>query len=184
MALSRYIRPLAYSILAGILLPTISFAQSPEARQLYDRGYQQIQKGILIDASVLFTEALAIDPEYADAYYQRGLSFLGMGREKHAIKDFTRATGLGIQQLDPYLRLIKWHTNRRQLPAALIVTDQVIAHMPENAAGGYWDKGKIYEQMNKKQLAVAAYEAALTALDSDNADFANVIKARIDVLNR
>lgn len=164
------------------IITSAAFAQSPKAQALYDRGVELNQTGVLVEASVLFTEALAIDPGYAEAYYQRGLSFLGMERPGHAVRDFTQATGLGIRNLDPYLRLIKWHDGRQQFAAALIVTDQLVANMPENAAGAYWDKGKIYERMGKRALAIAAYKAALSALDSDNADFADVLNTRIDQL--
>lgn len=98
------------------------------------------------------------------------------------MKDFTQAIGLGIQNLDPYIRLIKWHSERGQAAAALIVTDQIIAKMPENAAGADWDKGKLYEKINKKALAIAANEASLAALGSDNADFADVLNERIAAL--
>lgn len=177
-ALTIFVQAAATSLLAC----SLAWAQLPEAKRLFDRGVELNQTGILVEASVLFTEALAIDPEYAEAYYQRGLSFQGMGRHQHAMKDFLAATGYGIRRLDPYLRLIKWHTDRREFAAVLIVTDQLAAHMPENAAGAHWDKGKTYEQMQKNTLAIAAYRAALDALDSDNADFANVLTDRIEEL--
>lgn len=161
-----------------------AFAQSEEAVALYKRGLEANQNGKLIEASVLFTEAIAIYPKYAEAYYQRGLSFIGMKRAENGMKDFQQAVGHKVQNLNPYLRLIKWHNTHNRFQASLIITDQIIANMPENAAGAYWDKGQIYERMNKRKLAIAAYQASLRALDSDNADFAKTLKSRIVELQK
>ena len=159
-------------------------AQSSDAKALYERGVENNKSGQLIEASVLLTQAIAMNEDYADAYYQRGLSFIGMNRSDKGMKDFHQAIGYKIQNLDPYLRLIKWHNANKKYQATLVVTDQIIANMPENAAGGYWDKGQTYELMNKGKLAIAAYEASLTALGSDNEDFAKILKNRINELKK
>lgn len=175
------------AILIGLLFvfpSSFSAAQSDEARSLYERGLEKNKRGKLIAASVLFTEAIAIEPDYADAYYHRGLSFIGMKRKAKGMEDFYQAIGYKIQDLNPYIQLIQWHNDHHRYPAALIITDQIIANMPENAAGAYWDKGQAYERMNKNKLAIAAYEASLAALDSDNADFALTLRSRIKELKK
>lgn len=69
------------------LLLNTSFAQSPKAQELFEKGVQQNKAGYLIKAVTLLTEAIALNPDYADAYYQRGLSFKGMGNKSYFIKD-------------------------------------------------------------------------------------------------
>ncbi|MEE9452764.1 MAG: hypothetical protein V3V13_00085 [Paracoccaceae bacterium] len=178
---------IANHIIAGCiaLLPTsMVLAQSDQAVEFYEQGLAQNQVYKLVGASVSFTEAIGLYPEYAQAYYQRGLSFAGMGKQDHAIKDFNAAVGYKITELDPYLRLIAWHKERHQYLAALLITDQLIANMPENAAGGYYDKGQIYELMGNSTLAVVAYKACLQRLEDEASDFANMLKHRISELQK
>lgn len=155
---------------------------SAEARAFYEQGLAGNRSGHLVEATTAFTNALTLDPEFAEAYYQRGLAFDGMGRRQQAVDDYAAAVGRGIQTLEPYLRLIAIYKENQLYPAALIVTDQILAHLPENAAGAYWDKGQIYQLMGDRPNAIAAYEACIAALGPTNADFAATVRDRIAAL--
>ncbi len=156
-----------FVFIIAILLAGQVSAQTDQANIYYQQGVTNNQQGLLIEASVLFTQAIAEYPEFAQAYYQRGLSFDGMGEKSHAIKDFKQSVDYKIVNLQPYLRLINHYKSNSQYLAALIITDQLVANMPDQAAGGYYDKGQIYELMNKSSLAIKAYEMTLKNTDED-----------------
>jgi len=165
------------------LEPSLSPKREKERQYSYERGLASYEATLMVEASVFFTDAIAIDPSFAPAYYHRGLSFLAMERSEQAFKDYQSAVSNGIDILDPYLRLVAFYKSRQQYSAALIVTDQLIEHMPENTAGAYWDKGQVYELMGKKKLAVAAYKACLETLPEGSEGFADTLNSRIAALS-
>lgn len=175
-----------FAFLVAICLTAAPAAQAQSLsnahQALFDRGVAANQSGKLIESITVFTDLIAAQPDLAEVYYQRGLAFDGIGETARAINDFAEAVGLGVDKLGPFLRLIAHYKENRLYPAALIVTDQILAHLPENAAGAYWDKGQIYEAMGDRRNAIAAYEACLVALDADGADFAVTVQSRISAL--
>ena len=145
--------------------------ENDDATSLYQQGIAKNKQGLLIQASILFTQAIDKNPEFAQAYYQRGLSFDGMGEKSQAIKDYKQAVDFKASNLQPYLALIQHFKTNTQYLAALIITDQLIENIPDQAAGGYYDKAQIYELMNNSNLAIKAYELALKNTDEEMSEF-------------
>jgi tetratricopeptide (TPR) repeat protein len=48
------------------------------------------------DAILDFTEAIRIDPDYADAYFNRGVAHRKLGLDMKAAADFAKAKELGV----------------------------------------------------------------------------------------
>ena len=44
-----------------------------------------------------FTKAIALDPNFAEAYYNRGLAEENLGNDKAAKADFAKAAKLGLR---------------------------------------------------------------------------------------
>ncbi len=161
---------LAYSIASG---------QSNKAKAKFDQGVVQNQMGLLVDASLLLTEAIETYPEYAEAYYQRGLSFNGMRQKKAAIKDLEQAIELQIDNIQAYLLLIRWYKSVEEFEKALVVTERIIEQLPDNTAGAYYDQGLIYDKTKEPKKALAAYKNALKHLDADLVEFKNLLEMRV-----
>lgn len=153
-----------------------------QAQHLFQQGMELNQQGQLIDASVKLTEAISLDNTQAVYYYQRALSFEGMGQIPQSMNDYNAAVGLKTKELNAYLKLINYHRERFEYLAALVITDQLIAHLPEQAAGTYYDKGMIYETMGRIRLAVESYEKMLVVLDPEMLDFKSQVRNRIKLL--
>lgn len=62
-----------------------------EALDLVSRGLQFYRQGHAGAAVVSFTEALEVDPKYADAYHHRGSVHFVRGKYDAAVADFTKA---------------------------------------------------------------------------------------------
>ncbi len=73
-------------ILFCFCIQTISLCQSQ--KELFDTGYKFLSKGNNTQAIIYFTEALNLDNNYSDAYYNRGVSYMRTGEYKNALKDF------------------------------------------------------------------------------------------------
>lgn len=166
-------------IISTLLVSTLVSGQSKKAQAKYEKGVAQNKVGILIDASLLFTEAIEEFPEYSEAYYQRALSFDGMGQRAHAIQDLEKATVLKIENIQAYLLLIRWYKQDESYDKALGVTDRIIKQLPDNTAGAYYDQGLIYDRTKKLRKALDAYKNALKHVDADMKDFKQLLRKRI-----
>jgi tetratricopeptide (TPR) repeat protein len=51
-----------------------------------------------------YTSAIALNPNYAEAYYNRGLAYDKLGNHRHAIEDHEAAAKLGYQPAQEFLR--------------------------------------------------------------------------------
>jgi len=80
-------------------------AQFPVAFAYNHRGVAYHVKGDYDRAILDYTQAIALDPNYAVAYTNRGLAYTSNGNGKHAIMDYTQAI-----TLDP--RYAQAYTNR------------------------------------------------------------------------
>jgi Flp pilus assembly protein TadD len=78
------------AIMAGALLLNIFCAYAETAQEDYDQGVKWLDTGVGQDAVDSFTKAIALKPDYLDAYYNRGVAYcmLLVDFEK-AIADFT-----------------------------------------------------------------------------------------------
>lgn len=84
-------------ILAFIFIFTIpaiyaqEFDDMPDPSELFNRGQEAHEKGDLETALKLYGKALEIEPEFAEAEYQRGTAFLQLNRLLEAEKSYRRA---------------------------------------------------------------------------------------------
>ncbi|MCK4978138.1 MAG: tetratricopeptide repeat protein, partial [Anaerolineales bacterium] len=111
-----------------------------------------------------FTQAISLDPDYAEAYLNRGLAYYGIFDEESAIADFEKAIELGLDPQTPQM-----FTNRGRAFAimedydlAITDFDQAIALDPEFVEA-YVRRGNIYAfYKDDFDLANADFEQAIT----------------------
>ena len=161
-----------------------AFSESLTANELYEKGLNKNKSYHYVDASVYFTQAIAKKLEFPEAYYQRGLSFEGMGKSTHAIKDFNTAIDQGFKDIDAYLKLISYYKNSKQYQSAILICQKLIQAMPENAAGAYYDMGKIYENLGNIEWAIKSYEKSLLNTDNEFEEFKNQLQTKIESLKQ
>jgi len=80
------------------------------AETYYNRGLAHSKKGELELAIADYTKAIALKPDYADAYYRRSKVWLHLGEEEKAKSDMKTASSIGINSttaLDETLRNYK-----------------------------------------------------------------------------
>lgn len=141
----------------------IHVTASLPAFEHYSQGLVHDQAGASQQAIAAFSEAIALDPAYADAYFNRGVAYHRLERYTEAIADYTQATRL-------YPSFGKAYNNRglaygslKQYEKAIADYTQAIVHIPTYPKA-YYNRALAYRQLQQYDKAVADYSRAL-ALD-------------------
>lgn len=66
------------------------------ADKYYNRGVTHSEKGEIELAIENYTQAIALKPDYADAYYRRSKAWLRLGETEKAKADMKAASEIGI----------------------------------------------------------------------------------------
>lgn len=142
-------------------------AQSKKAIKLYEKGVEAMEEYLYVKATVDFTNAIARDPAYVDAYYQRGISFAGMEQYEAAIRDYKKVIELDPGFLMAYLNQILVHKRLNQYEQAFTCIGQLEENIPDLMAVGLYHRGRCYEEMEKPVKAIEQYEKALGKMDPE-----------------
>ena len=95
--MKRFIIPIiAVVVIAGVGFVTGAFrdGELTEAEQRYNDGIDADEAGRLEEAVTLYTEAIELDPNLAEAYINRSVDYFNLGRLEEALDDATRAIEL------------------------------------------------------------------------------------------
>jgi tetratricopeptide (TPR) repeat protein len=131
----------------------------------YRQGMHLLGPGDFQGAAAQFTKAIAIVPEYADAYVGRGKARQAAGQSEAALADFEKAIAI-----NPALELA--YTSRGIIERSQGDTQKALADFTRSVgihptSDAYYQRGLTYqtlEHMTTDQLkrALADYDAALT----------------------
>jgi tetratricopeptide (TPR) repeat protein len=140
--------------------------QIPAAQRAYDEGLTLQSQSHYAEASVKFLQAIAINPEFGDAYFQLGSSRLREGNTQEAIKAFIK-----LGQLEP--------ENQKAILAAADVYSSLelfedaqtlyyrAAHLNPKSATIHYDLGYVLFRLKRYPEAIGELEKSL-ALDPAN----------------
>jgi tetratricopeptide (TPR) repeat protein len=159
----------AIGLVIGIpkLLPN-PHATTPEVTEIHKLASDKSDKGKKQEALEDYNKAIALDPNYADSYVERGNVLLGLGDKQGAIADYTRAI-----KLDPNYALAYYNRGvvRNDLgdkQGALVDYTKAIEFDPKYV-GAYNNRGNVRSDLGDKQGAIADYTKAIE-LKPDDAD--------------
>ena len=122
----------------------------------YNRGVLQNDQQSQIQD---YTQAIRINPEYASAYYNRGLAFRKMNRLDDALADYTAALRIE-QKHDIYNNRGVAYERKGETEKALADYASAIRIKPDYAMA-YYNRGNIYSDQGKSDLALQDYANAL-----------------------
>jgi HEAT repeat protein/tetratricopeptide (TPR) repeat protein len=135
-----------------------------EAMDLVSRGVQLSKHGNLDAAIASFTEALEIDPRYADAYHRRGDAHRRKANYTAAITDFTKAIESDYRSTEVhYLARGATQLDRRDYDAAIADFTETLKLNPYDA-NAYHGRGVAYHLKRNLNAALADYDRALKIL--------------------
>jgi tetratricopeptide (TPR) repeat protein len=146
---------------AGVTLLTVYGQQIPKAQEHYDRGLELAKEEKFHDATEQFTQAIAINPEFNDAYYQLGLSALGDNRPQDAIHAFMQLSQLQPTNSKPILAAAQLYFGLGFMDDALALSVRALMIEAKNPSI-YFNIGLIYLKQKHPPQAIDALEHAIS----------------------
>ncbi len=147
--------------------------KTSKADDFYIRASAQVKLGNLQEAIVAYDEAIRINPQYVDAYNDRGVVRSALGNFSEGITDFEQALKVDSQYPIAYVNLGIAHLNSNDYQQAITNFDRAL-QINSNLADAYLNRGKAYFYLGKKEKAIADYDQALNI----NSNYAQAYDSR------
>jgi tetratricopeptide (TPR) repeat protein len=155
----------------------LKFKKSVTSGLIYD-GYELYKAKNYGEAIVRYNAALAIDPQYAPAYYYRGLANIYQGELDIALSDLKKAISINPRDYESY-RMLDWVlVQYGDWDAIVAYWTQYIKLMPEDGRA-YNERGGAYFHKPDYRAALADAEKACSLGVSDACAQVSRIKAQI-----
>jgi len=138
------------------------------AAQKLDEGLALYYKGDYDGAIRLYNEALALYPDYADAYISRGNAYDAKGEHDKAIADFNKALELNPNYAEVYNNRGTAYGNKGDYDKAIADYNKALELNP-NLAKTYYNRGTVYGKKGDYDRAITDLNKALE-LNPDDAD--------------
>ena len=119
--------------LVGMALATASCSPEKRKARYLARGEEAMQKSKYAEASILFRQALQVDPRFVEAYYQLGLASIRLHQGKSAYDALERAAELAPGRIDIHLALADLLVAARQFEECDKEAKIVLQKDPNNA---------------------------------------------------
>ena len=107
-----------------------------------------------------FDHAILLNPNYAEAFYDRGLAYNGKGQPDRAIEDFDHAILLNPNYAEAFHTRGVAYDDKGQHDRAIKDYDQAIRLNP-NYADAFVGRGVVYTRKGQPDLAIEDFDHAI-----------------------
>lgn len=106
-------------------------------------------------------QAIALTPDYADAYYNRGIALFCLNRLQEAIASFDRALALKPGFADAYYNCGIAQHKLGLLEEAIVSYDHAILFKPDYVEA-FYNRGNVLLALGRHEQAIESYDGAIT----------------------
>jgi tetratricopeptide (TPR) repeat protein len=152
----------------GALRGYLESLTSSDADKYFSLGHECFNKKDYKGAIDDWTQAININPNYAGAYNNRGITRSELGDNQSAIDDFTQAININPNCADAYCNRGNAHSELGDNQSAIDDFTQAININP-NCADAYCNRGNAHSELGDKQGAIDDYTQA-TKIHPNDAD--------------
>ncbi|MCX7949739.1 MAG: tetratricopeptide repeat protein [Treponemataceae bacterium] len=131
---------------------------------LHERGVFYAGRGRFDEALADYERALAINPDFAEAYNSRGLLYKELGRFDEALADYSKAVALNPRMAEGYNNRAIVYFNLGRLDEALADYNRAIELSPKYAEA-YYNRGNLYKAAKRYDDALSDYKKAIELKD-------------------
>ena len=107
-----------------------------------------------------YTEAISIDPEFPDAYFDRGIAFHRIEDYDRAIADYTQTIALDPEYVLSYYQRGVVYYYQGDIDKAISDLNKV-TELNSSYALAYAVRGQVYAELGEIELVITNYEKAL-----------------------
>jgi ABC-type multidrug transport system ATPase subunit len=109
-----------------------------------------------------YTEALGLQPDNAEAHFNRGIAYRHKGDNDRAIADYTEAIRLEPDDAEAYYNRGIAHDDRKEYDAATADYTEAVRLKPDYAEA-YYNRAVNYQSKGDRDRALADYDRAIKA---------------------
>ena len=107
-----------------------------------------------------YDEAVKLNPEYAEAYNNRGVAYAGLNRHERAIEDYDVAVKLNPDYAAAYYNRGSAYAGLNRHERAIEDYDEAVKLNPKDAKA-YYNRGNSYTGLNQYKRAIWDYDEAV-----------------------
>jgi len=123
--------------------------------------YSMDKKGSAIE---MYDQALKINPNYVEAYFNKGICLLNLNLKEEAIKMFNKTIELNPNYVDAYFQRGYYFYNLQKYQKAMQEMNKVL-QLDENYYQAYYEKGFCFQQMKRYEEAIIEISKAIQKID-------------------
>ncbi|KAF5433807.1 Tetratricopeptide (TPR) repeat containing protein [Candidatus Methanophagaceae archaeon] len=142
------------------------------AQKWFNRAYGEGKKGNKETAIEYYTKALELNPEYPDAYYNRGATYYNLKDYEKAISDYNKALELNQEYVDAYNNRGLAYGDLKDYGKAISDFNKAIELNPEYA-DAYNNRGAAYYDLTEYEVAISDWNKAIELNPEDATAYYN-----------
>jgi tetratricopeptide (TPR) repeat protein len=135
-------------------------------RQWLNEGYAHNKAKRYQEAVAAYSQAIALDPSYVDAYVNRGIAYRNLQEYQKAIADYDRAIALNPNYARAYHNRGYAYVDLQEYQKAIADYNRTIALNP-NYARVYVNRGIAYRDLQEYQKAIVDFDRAIVLNPND-----------------
>ncbi|MEO0408220.1 MAG: tetratricopeptide repeat protein [Cyanobacteria bacterium P01_A01_bin.135] len=136
-------------------------AKLEQSAKIRQRALGEARKGNSLTAIALFSHLIAVNPDSATDYNNRGLVYFQNGQFDQAIADYNRAIELNPALDRVYNNRANYYAHHGQLADAILDYETAIDLNPHNVRA-WINQGITFREMGEYERAVHCFEVALS----------------------
>jgi tetratricopeptide (TPR) repeat protein len=159
-----------------LILVPVTYISGQNSRSHLKAAQQLIDNGYFEEAVQQYNNAIALDPQYGQAYEDRAKAFEHIGKLTEAASDYEKAAVFGTNSSENYLKSAKIYLSLKNTPSALESLDRAISEK-QNFHEAYILQSGIYFNLDYFEKALESAENAIT---SGNSAYAFYLKGKAE----
>jgi tetratricopeptide (TPR) repeat protein len=144
----------------GIRVPDAPKVTAPQASNFFLQAVDKQNRRDLQGAILAYTEAIRLNPNFVEAYNNRGMSRSDLGDKQGAIADFNQALQISPNSVEPYVNRGVARYSLGDTQGAIADFNQALQINPNNAQP-YYNRGIARYSLGDKQGSISDFNQAL-----------------------